>query len=146
MEFKTKIYQKLREIDPCQLSTAERAVMHELTQAYKMHTKVTQAQLAQSQRWLGCHPEHEADVAKNKLETTTRKVRQVIRDLRVKHLIPIVSDRHGYTFPRSEKEAQEYVYDLEIRAKAQARAWFETYDAMKKTLDLTSSFFDSIDL
>jgi len=55
--------------------------------------KITQLQIARSIQCLGCHPEHEGYT--NHKASTLRKVRQVIRDLRINHGIPILS-RYGF--------------------------------------------------
>ena len=43
--------------------------------------RITQQDIAKSWRWLGSHPKYETE----RQETTLRKIRQIIRDLRIKH-------------------------------------------------------------
>jgi len=102
--------------------------------------KITQLQIARSATWLGCHPEHEGYT--NPKASTLRKVRQIIRDLRIKKAIPILSDNEGYWIVKYPDEANRYISRIEKTAKAQARAWFETYSAMKKNFGIRSDYFD----
>jgi hypothetical protein len=102
--------------------------------------KITQLQIARSEKWLGCHPTHEA--YGDKKETTLRQVRQIIRDLRLKHGVLILSDNTGYWIMKDRTEAIEYISRIEKVAKAQAKAWFETYAAMKKNFGISSDYFN----
>jgi len=106
-------------------------------------TKITQLQIARSATWLGCHPEHEA--YEHPKESTLRQVRQIIRDLRIKHGIPILSaygKDGGYWVMKYPDEANKYIATLEKMAKAQSKAWFETYSQMKKNFGVRSDYFD----
>ncbi len=102
--------------------------------------KITQSGIAKSERWLGCHPKYES--ARDN-ETTLRKVRQIIRDLRIEHGAPILSDAGGYWIPKSEAEVKTYLGRIEIEARAQAAAWFETYSVMDKMLGYKSKWFEA---
>lgn len=134
---------RIEELKTRPLSEDERKVMRVLYAAYKEGKgAVTQRQIAQSEQWLGSHPKFE-DFQTS--ETTLRKVRQVIRDLRIKWNAPILSDREGYWMPKSEAEVTEYLARIEQEARAQASAWFETYKAMKSTFGTTSSFFEAME-
>jgi len=107
-------------------------------------TRITQRQLALSERFIGCHPVHEADInLPNPNESTLRKIRQVIRDLRLNQNAPILSDVKGYFIPKEDSEIQEYLTRIEKMAKAQAMAWHETYIHMVKTFNVESSFFEN---
>lgn len=135
--------EKIARLKTQRLSEEERRVMRVLHGAYRDGKgKVTQREIAQSEHWLGSHPKFE-DFQTS--ETTLRKVRQVIRDLRLKHNAPILSDRDGYWMPTTEGEVTEYLARIEQEAKAQTKAWFETYKAMKSTFSVNSSFFDSME-
>lgn len=125
------------------LTPEEKAVMANLWSNYGQG-KVTQLMIARSERWMGCHPKHEADIRANKMETTTRQVRQIIRDLRVKWEVPIISDVKGYWIVTSQEEAEEYLDRLEIEAKAQIKSWIETSNAMKHALNIHNLFFTNI--
>jgi hypothetical protein len=70
-------------------------------------------------------------------------IREIIRTLRVKYNVPIVSSRKGYTFPTTQDEATEYIEKLEGEIKARNRASFETYEAMKSALDVSNNFFEA---
>ncbi len=101
--------------------------------------RMTQSYIAGAIPDLGGHRSHE-DVRTH--ESSLRQVRQVIRDLRIIHGAPILSDRAGYWLPKSQAEVTAYMQDLEREARAQAAAHFETYAAMKKSLGIGSAFFD----
>ena len=125
-----------------ELSEEERAVMNCLLPTFGAHTngkrrKITQSQIAQNARWMGSHP-HENYSS----ETTLRKIRQVIRDLRMKRGAPILSDTNGYWIPEDKSEIDGYIEQLELIAKAQTKAWFETYEAMKRIFDIHSEYFE----
>lgn len=126
------------------LSPEERAIMRVLYAAWTSGSTahITQRELAKSEAWLGCHEKHEFDKVQNPTETTLRKVRQIVRDLRLKHNAPILSDRDGYWIPSDSREVQEYLQRIEQEAKSQAAAWFETYKAMKGTFGVSSAFFE----
>ncbi len=124
---------------------AQRAVMSVLWKNFdeREGRKATQKDIATSQRWLGCHPRHEG---LNSTETTLRNVRQIIRDLRIEKGVPILSSRDGYWICTSEHEAAQYMDLLEREARSQAAAWFETYTAMKKSLQKQSSYLEQLSL
>ena len=100
--------------------------------------RITQQEIADSERWLGSHPIHEID----RSESTLRKIRQIIRDLRIKKGYMILSDSNGYWLMKNRQEAVEYCERIERMAKSQAKAWFETYNAMRKNFNLTSDYFN----
>jgi hypothetical protein len=92
------------------------------------HGKLTQRNLVDACPGIGAH-RREVDagiVSPTSLETTLRRVRQIVRDLRVELRVPILSDPSGYWLPRTEDEVAEYVDRVEKQARATARAWFET--------------------
>jgi hypothetical protein len=102
------------------------------------NNRITQQEIANSERWLGSHPIHEVD----RRESTLRKIRQVIRDLRIKKGYMILSDAKGYWIMKDRQEAIEYCERIERMARSQARAWFETYNAMRKNFNLSSDYFE----
>lgn len=106
--------------------------------------RITQRQIALHENLLGCHPIYESNInLPNPNESTLRKVRQIIRDLRLIHNAPILSDVKGYFVPQDESEINEYLTRVEKLAKAQARAWHETYQHMKNTFAVESSYFEN---
>ena len=117
------------------LTDDEQCVLNLISSA---NHRITQQEIANSEKWLGSHPIHEVD----RTESTLRKIRQVIRDLRIKKGYMILSDSNGYWIMKNRQEAIEYCERIERMAKSQARAWFETYNAMKKNFNLTSDYFD----
>ena len=142
---KDRINQMLEALKKRNLSPEERAIMRILYGAWQQsgsRVHITQRDLAKSEAWLGCHETHEGDKVQNPSETTLRKVRQIIRDLRLKHNAPILSDRDGYWIPSDSREVQEYLQRIEQEARSQAAAWFETYKAMKGTFGVQSAFFE----
>lgn len=123
------------------LTAAERAVIFEIWET-RHGGRVSQAQIAASQPWIGSHPEYD----KTTYETTLRQVRQVIRDLRVKHGVPIVSDRDGYFIPRTDEEASAYLNAMEREVRARAASSLETYRAMQASLGVSNTFLDRLAL
>lgn len=105
--------------------------------------RITQQEICNSARFIGCHPIHE-DFIKDKTPSTLRKIRQVIRDLRLIHGARILSDSNGYWICKSSEEATEYLVRLEGYAKSQAAANFETYKAMKNIFKVESQYFESL--
>ena len=118
-----------------QLTNDEQCVLNLISNA---NYRITQQEIADSERWLGNHPIHEID----RSESTLRKIRQIIRDLRIKKGYMILSDSNGYWLMKNRQEAVEYCERIERMAKSQAKAWFETYNAMRKNFNLTSDYFD----
>lgn len=104
---------------------------------------ITQRNICKSEPWLGCHPKHEKDRA-DAMESTTRRVRSIIRALRVTHKLPILANRFGYYLPKDDKEAKDYLARMEGEARARARSSVETYHAMRDTLGITSALFDEL--
>lgn len=144
-DYQEKIKGRVLALAAEELTDEERAVMAMLWTNFGAQ-KVSQMDIARTERWMGCHPTHEADIRANKTETTTRQVRQIIRDLRIKWEVPILSDRHGYWLPISETEAADYITSLEREVVAQIASWRETYNAMKHSLNSTSSLLDQLPL
>lgn len=118
-----------------QLTNDEKAILNLISSA---NHRITQEEIAKSEKWLGSHPEYEVE----KRESSLRKIRQVIRDLRIKKGYMILSDAKGYWLMKDRKEAIEYCERIERVAKSQAKAWFETYNAMRKNFGLNSQYFE----
>lgn len=133
--------EKINQIRPETLTAEERAVMANMMTGMREFKKITQDDIVKSARWQALRP---YDI--NKAETEKRQIRKVIRDLRIKFGAPILSDRNGYWVCRDQTDAAEYIRALEIEAKSTAKAWFETYKAMKDTLNATSSFFENFNI
>lgn len=104
--------------------------------------RITQLQICRSGAWVGSHPKHEAHLPIDHEQSTLRKVRQIIRDLRLKQNLPIISDKDGYWIPTTQGEAEEYILRIERTARAQAKAWNETYSAMNKMFNVRSNYFE----
>lgn len=141
--FADKIHEKITELAgrADTLSSEQRAVMNCLLQTHKQtqgEKFITQTDIAKSERWLGCHPEHEIDIVKNEFETTNRMVREIIRQLRVKFYVPIISTSKGYKIAFKEEEARAYLETIEAKIKAQSKSLFETYRAMQVALNIES--------
>lgn len=75
-------------------------------------------------------------------DSTLRRVRQIVRDLRVIHHVSILSDTSGYWLPSSSAECSVFLERLERTSAAQARAWLETYDALAASTSVRSRIFD----
>lgn len=141
--FKEKVNRQLEELRTKFLTPEERAVMTILWRNFKEGKgRVTQIDIARSEPWLGCHQKHEYDKVERPDETTLRKVRQIIRDLRVIRYAPILSDRNGYWIPSNEKEVEQYLDRLEKEAKAQIISWLETHRSMKVTFGVSSEYLE----
>jgi hypothetical protein len=117
-----------------ELSKDEQAV-YDLIVAAK--TKITQLQIAR-QTCLGSHEVHEGYDVK---DSTLRKVRQIIRDLRIEKGLFILSDTKGYWVMKSRDEVTDYLKKMETKAKASAKGYFETFRAMAKNFGVTSEYF-----
>lgn len=115
------------------LSNATREEFEVLTLLMDTKTKLTQRDIARQCPTLGAHwRELAADAAdRQRNDTTLRKVRQVIRDLRIKHRVPIMSDTGGYWLPCSQDEVETFVSKLKRQAPSTASAWYETLFAVK---------------
>lgn len=141
---KKQIISKLKETQARITDPAERAVMHHFVKCYQQGTWITQLDIAKSERWIGCHPKHEVNIYNGKTDTTTRMIRQVIRDLRIKYNMPILSSVKGYKLVETRQEASEYLERIEREVKARNKSSFETYTAMKNALGVSNSFLDRI--
>lgn len=124
------------------LPAPEQAVLWCICEAYQDNKFITQGQIAEHQKFLGSHPVHESQIKSG--DSTKRQVRQLVRNLRVDYKIPILSSNKGYKLPISRDELNEFVKDLERTAKAQARAWHETYISVRDHCELTSSFLNNL--
>jgi len=144
MELKQKIKDRIEKVW-YQLPSEEQSVLHVICGAYKAGKRVTQAEIARSERVLGCHPKWEDESRKSKRDSTHRQVRQLIRNLRVEWGVPILSDTKGYWLPSTQAEVVAYIERKEGEAKAVTKSWFETYAAVRDTLNVTSSFFEGMD-
>ena len=120
--------------------TPEEQIVYDLISNSK---RITQIQIAKSAKWLGHHPKHEAHLNIPPKASTLRKIRQIVRDLRIKRNVLILSDDEGYWVVNNRDEAVEYLQRIEKMAKAQAKAWHETYSAMRKNFNINSDYFDS---
>lgn len=100
--------------------------------------KITQKELATALPHLGGHPKHDRRAE----DTTLRRVRQIIRDLRTARWAPILSDIDGYWLPHTEEECREYMNRIEGEIRARVAASFETYRAMKGSLGISSAYLD----
>lgn len=135
---KQKIREKIRQIiDKGGFTKPQEAVARILWAAYGK--RLSQRDIARAEPWIGCHPEHEAHINAGKFETTTRMVRQVIRDLRIKHGIPVLSDTTGYFLPETQTECDVYLTGLKIKSIALADACILTYNAMHVATDSSDS-------
>ena len=116
-------------------------VMNAVIEATKAQRKISQRDIANSEPWLGCHGKFEGDiVSRNKQhESTLRKVRQIVHDLRVDFGIPIISDRHGYWIPTNEDEANAFIERLEAETKASIASKAMTYKALRNSLNVHQS-------
>ena len=120
----------------------------------KAHNLVYSCLERREKKWLSQHDlidripflggtKHESEY--NSSDTTKRRIRQIIRELRVDFGKPIISSSKGYKIVASKEEADEYIERLERTAKAQIISHTETYESMKKILsefNIKSRFFE----
>ena len=138
-DFEQNIRDQVVGIGRSDIPSAERDVLRVLYQRWQRgEGKITQRELADAVPDLGRHQREKVPTE----ETTLRKIRQVVRDLRVLRWAPVISDGDGYWIPRNEAEAREYIERMEAEVKARVAASFETYRAMRESLGITSNFLD----
>jgi hypothetical protein len=100
--------------------------------------RITQLQLAR-RVFVGCHDRFEG--YDNPKQSTLRKIRQIIRDLRMNHGLFILSDEEGYWVMKDKSEAKTYIERMERIAKATTKGYFDTFRAMQKAFGVTSEYF-----
>lgn len=105
----------------------------------RSNDRITQLDIARKV-FVGCHERFEG--YDNPKQSTLRKVRQIIRDLRMKHGLFVLSDTDGYWIMKSRDEAAKYIERMERIAKSSAKGYFETYQAMQKNFGVTSTYFN----
>ena len=126
------------------MKDSENAVLALLESLWPKKTQITQLEIARSEKWMGCH-EREIDAVQCTLESTVRQIRQIIRNLRINHMVPILSDSYGYFLPSTIDEAHEYIERTEREARSRAASSIETYRIMKKSLGISSNFFEKLE-
>lgn len=99
--------------------------------------RITQREIAMAV-FVGSHEKYENYPVK---ESTLRKVRFLIRELRMKHNLFILSDEEGYWLMKERSEAVDYIERMERIAKATTRGYFDTFRAMQKAFGVTSTYF-----
>lgn len=112
------------------LDAAQIAVMEDLRIASSPRS---QEYIARSRPFLGAHPHWESN--KPTTETTHRRVRGIVNELRVKHHIAILSDRRGYWLARSIEDAEAFLDEMERQARASAKSYMITFHAMTKAIN-----------
>lgn len=105
----------------------------------------TQADIMRILPDLGCHPKYEGNIVKDVRESTLRKIRKLVRDLRLKFNIPILENTKGYWIIKNYDEGVEYINRIEKRARAQAEAHLKTYKGMRDLLQVTNKYFEDMD-
>lgn len=99
---------------------------------------ITQRAIARKLPHLGRHHEDPQIV----IDSTTRKVRQIVRNLRINHKIPVLASTDGYYIPFREEQMKEYMERMERTARARAKASIETYEAMRDAAGVYSDYFE----
>lgn len=133
---------KSKNLNPEQLAVLN----YIINEGYKKNKKVSQKDIAKSERWLGTHDKFEDHLKGKKLSTTKRKVREVIRQLRVKHKIPILSGSQGYWIPKERHEAQEFINRLENQVKSNIKSSYYTYSSLSEALGIESEVMEQISM
>ena len=138
-DFKKRIEDQVVAIGKSNIPSDEKEVLRTLWIRWKNQDgKVTQKELAELCPKVGGHPKYDS----RHEDTTLRKIRQVVRDLRTKRWAPIIADNEGYWIPRTPEEAQAYIDRIEKEVRARVVASFETYKAMRESLGIASDFLD----
>lgn len=96
------------------------------------YPRLTQLQIARFIANLGPHQKWENAQSKN---TTTRRVRQIIRNLKTKHYCPILGDRDGYWVSDNPSEIREAKERVEKVRRAQIAAYNETIQSYNHMLE-----------
>jgi hypothetical protein len=120
----------------------EELVVYTLIKVSTKGDPITQRTIARSASWLGCHPQHEADLRLRDGETTLRKVRQVVRDLRLNHYAPILSHVKGYWLATHVQQIKDEAVRLERTARAAAKALLITFHTLQAMTDIKSDYFE----
>jgi len=102
--------------------------------------RITQLQIAKLAPQLGSHEKHEGYLT---LDSTLRKIRQIIRDLRIKKFLFILSDKRGYWVMQERGEAVKYIQRVEKTARSQAKAHYTTYQCMRRNFGINSDYFET---
>jgi hypothetical protein len=126
------------------MKDSENAVLSLLESLWPQKTQITQLEIAVSEKWVGCH-RYEIGVVQCTLDSTVRQIRQIIRNFRIHHKVPILSDSYGYFLPSTIDEAHEYIERTEREARSRAASSIETYRVMKKSLGISSNLFEKLD-
>lgn len=117
----------------------DRWVAEYILHKWESWKKVTQRELAEAAPWIGPHVHFETKAAeKGFFDTTTRRVREIVRNLRVKHGMPILSDHDGYYFPWYPDQCRLMLTKMEREVYARARSSYETYREMQKIFGVSS--------
>ena len=77
-------------------------------------------------------------------QTTLRKVRAIIRELRVEHGAPILSDSEGYWVSRDAQQCRIFLRRMEREVAARNKSSLETYAALSKSLGVRSKALDAL--
>jgi hypothetical protein len=108
------------------LSPSEEAVLSVLTKNWSLGA-VSQKDIVHSDEWKKAHPLYvNADT-----NTSTRKLRKVINNLRIKHKLPILHNQFGHFLPDEKDHVEEFIRKLEADTKAQVCSKLETYQQIK---------------
>lgn len=111
-----------------ELSKEEHAVLNLI----KANHRITQREIAKTEKYLHCHPKYEVGIGlKCEMESTLRRVRQIVRSLRLEHKYPILSDTKGYFLKATEAEKAEYKKRELLVSKAQSISWRTTNKVMQ---------------
>ena len=121
-----------------ELSKEEKAVYDQIVNC---NGRISQLDLARKV-YVGCHEKFEG--YNQPKGSTTRKIRQIIFNLRMQHGLQILSDRKGYYIMKKGdiEDAKRFIDELEMTAKAQAKTYFARYKKMSITLGVKNQYFE----
>lgn len=137
--FKAKISDQVVAIGKSNIPSDEKDVLRLLFNRWQAQDgPIMQKEISELLPRIGGHPKYDS----RHEETTLRKIRQVVRDLRTLRWAPILADNRGYWIPQTEKECKDYIDRVEKEVKARVVASFETYRAMKESIGISSDYLD----
>lgn len=137
-----KIFSKSKE-----LNKEETTIVSLIHVSWANGEKITQRDLAQNAKWIGVHPQWETKTSESGfIDTSSRRVRSIIRDLRVKHHMQILSDDKGYFFPFDRQDHIRVFRRMECEVLARNKSSLETYHELQRAFDenMQSEFFNDL--
>jgi hypothetical protein len=123
----------------------EMVVINIILAEWRKGFKVTQRAIASEATWIGVHPKWETkSIEAGFLDTSTRRVRDVIRTLRIDRGLPVLSDSDGYFFPFTEKDAPTVLKRFEAEVIKRNASSVRTYQELQKIFKTRSEVMERL--